>query len=616
MIYSRYHALLAHLLSLIPTLPSILQPVVLAKFPPKREAEIAHVTYLRNVLRLIEYCPAVADRVLGAVIERAITMDVEIQIEWDDLEDSDDDGSDLGFGGEEDDEDDPDPFDRPLSDEPEEPDLEDDDDASALDDSSEEDDPLDEVDVFSDLDEDETARMMRHRDIRNSMRKLDVILFALFEHFSRMNRVLDQPTPLPPPSVSSSPTSSHKQSRTSSTYGGDFPFPLTASAALNGISTPSSSSSSTTSPYISSTPLSTSSGTSSGTMSPLTAFELEAARQRRHAQFTSLLAIFDRVVLRTFKSRYTQFLLFWFSSLDPLFTDEFQGLLLDKALFSRDTPDVTRIAAASYIASYVSRATWVDQQSVRTVVTLLCRYLERQMEIARSRPEILAGVGGIRGQGGFGVFFAVAQAVFLIFCFRWKDLIDEEDGIDGVMDGDLEGTAGRRGWVPGLDVLEQVVSSPFNPLKVHFWSIVSDHPSSLLTIELASSGLLTRSRQAVRPRGQGYLLPLPLPHHRAEQPFRSLPCPSPRGLPPLDHLLHRLEPSGIPARLPTGTQRPCQAGAHHHGLRGEHLGQPRVGVLVEWDDDPVRVIVGSRRPAEERRSRPRLFLPVRPIPAA
>jgi hypothetical protein len=76
LVYTRIHTLLAHLLNLIPTLPSIVQPILIHNFPHKREPKIHHVTYIRNALRVLDYCPALGDKVLSSVVDRAIQIDV------------------------------------------------------------------------------------------------------------------------------------------------------------------------------------------------------------------------------------------------------------------------------------------------------------------------------------------------------------------------------------------------------------------------------------------------------------------------------------------------------------------------------------------------------------
>ena len=77
-VYDRLHFLLQHLLSLVPTLPSTLQPLLVRFFPHKRQSQAAQVTYIRNLLRITEYCPELSDRILATIIDRAIQIDVRI----------------------------------------------------------------------------------------------------------------------------------------------------------------------------------------------------------------------------------------------------------------------------------------------------------------------------------------------------------------------------------------------------------------------------------------------------------------------------------------------------------------------------------------------------------
>ena len=190
--------------------------------------------------------------------------------------------------------------------------------------------------------------------------------------------------------------------------------------------------------------------------------DLEKAARR--SQFHALLSIFDRAIIRTFKSRYTQFLIFWYTSLDPEFSDLFQGMLVEKALLDESLPMVTRIAASSYISSFVSRATFVDKESTRNVVSVFCDFLSSRMDAF----DHTLRVGGELTGTCCRMFYAVCQAVFLIFCFRWRDLI--EDQVEDV-DELVELHAGRpaRKWLPKLYVLERAVSSLLNPLKVKRW---------------------------------------------------------------------------------------------------------------------------------------------------
>ena len=75
-VYERVHYLLRHLLSLIPTLPSTLQPLLVRHFPHKRQLQVAQTTYIRNLLYVSGYCPELSDKILATIVDRAIQIDV------------------------------------------------------------------------------------------------------------------------------------------------------------------------------------------------------------------------------------------------------------------------------------------------------------------------------------------------------------------------------------------------------------------------------------------------------------------------------------------------------------------------------------------------------------
>ncbi|EJF62363.1 RNA polymerase I-specific transcription initiation factor RRN3 [Dichomitus squalens LYAD-421 SS1] len=406
-VYDRIHYLLRHLISLVPTCPSTLQPLLARNFPHKRQNQIAQVTYIRNLLRVTEYCPEIADRILALVIDRAIQVDVEIQVELEELEEAlESQGQPEVF--------DLDPFDTVLGQEGDESDSEgeeSDDDGDNLSDLSSDagGDPDD------DSDQEDVATDFTH--IQGMVNKLDCILKVIFDHFNQTYASSD-PVLLPPPG------------------------------------TPSSRSASPS--------MSTSTIEISRSLSPMT---VEEGKALRRAQFHTLLAIFDRTILRTFKSRYTQFVVFWYSSLDPEFADLFQGMLVSKALLEEDQPPVTRAAAASYIASFVSRAQFVDREGARRVIQVLCNFLRARLDVfdamAAAVRQGLVGTSTMN-VAQHSVFYAVAQAVFLIFCFRWRDLLEDQEEVDEF--APQQGPPKK--WMPELDVMQRVVTSELNPLKV------------------------------------------------------------------------------------------------------------------------------------------------------
>ncbi|KDQ64421.1 hypothetical protein JAAARDRAFT_28051 [Jaapia argillacea MUCL 33604] len=409
LVYDRLHYLLRHLMSLIPTLPSTLQPLLANNFPHKRQSQVAQVTYIRNLLRVMEYCPELSDRILAMIIDRALQIDVEIQVELDELEDAEpsQEPGDLF---------ELDPFDTLVGQE-----------GSQSESDGEEDDS--EGDNFSDIsseaeggaeDEDVAEIRLDANHIQDMVNKLDAILKLIFDHFDH-------------PSISP-PNKSPDSSKSSSSSRLDSPV-LPLDSPLEPPRPPSPQS-------------------------------MERAKAIQRSQFHTLLAIFDRSIIRTFKSRYTQFLIFWYSSLDPEFSDLFQGMLVSKALLEDDQPVVTRAAAASYIASFVSRALFVDREGARRVVAVLCNFLKNHLDIFDTA-SLQTGASSPQAQSmaHHSIFYAVAQAVFLIFCFRWRDLLDDppEEDVDEL--SGVRAVGSTKKWISELNIMQRVVISPLNPLR-------------------------------------------------------------------------------------------------------------------------------------------------------
>jgi len=195
------------------------------------------------------------------------------------------------------------------------------------------------------------------------------------------------------------------------------------------------------------------------TSPPSTLLQVDSHEQQL-AQFHSLLAIFSRTILCTFKSRYTQFLLFWFTSRDSTFADLFLGELVAHALLEPSEPEIARAAAASYVASFVSRAKFIGPEEARGAVRVLCRFLEHDLDAYEACDGDAAPLS---------VFYAIAQAVFLIFCFRWRDLVegDENDDAEGGRDRGQDALEGplKKTWMAELSIVRRIVACPLQPLK-------------------------------------------------------------------------------------------------------------------------------------------------------
>ena len=267
---------------------------------------------------------------------------------------------------------------------------------------------------------------------------------------------------------------------------------------------------------------------------------------RRYQLYQTLLGIFTRTILTTFKSRHVQFVLFWFASLDHEFADMFLGTLLSKSLYavpaagtseSGESAIILRIAAASYVASYVARARYIDASTTRMVVVNLCTYMDACLESFAAQG-LHAPPPGAREHA---VFYAVTQAVFYIFCFRWRDLRDGavSDAPSFALDEDhapslaatypntgsfelspqlmpvlhasslssvssTHSMTGERGWAPGLAVVQRAITSPLNPLRycnanvVQQFAYVAQYTDFLYCYSVLEANAQRRPSQAAR----------------------------------------------------------------------------------------------------------------------
>jgi RNA polymerase I-specific transcription initiation factor RRN3 len=195
------------------------------------------------------------------------------------------------------------------------------------------------------------------------------------------------------------------------------------------------------------------------------------------AHFQTLLNLFSRQILPTSSTQHIPFLLFLTSSFSPAHTDLFLGLLVSQALYATSTTAPTlnsqpisigqRVAATVYIGSVVCRARFVTDDQARQVITYLLAWIEGKLHQTRTT----------RQTDELPLFYAVCQAVMLIFCFRWRAFTGtnpEHEGVLGEMeletegesveDGEAGGSGGDGKWMRDLDVLQRAITSELNPL--------------------------------------------------------------------------------------------------------------------------------------------------------
>lgn len=181
--------------------------------------------------------------------------------------------------------------------------------------------------------------------------------------------------------------------------------------------------------------------------------------------FDNMLTEFVNIVLPTYSSRHTQFLIFHFSQMSEDLTDRFAGVLLDIA-FGNQNSMVTRQNAAAYLASFAARGKKVPAESVRTICTVLLKHIDsyRYRHQATARPDLRR----------FTPYYALFQGLLYIFCFRWRDLVTEAP--DDVNPEDPISYLGRElVWMEELyPLLRANIWSDFNPLRVCHPTIVQE----------------------------------------------------------------------------------------------------------------------------------------------
>lgn len=174
--------------------------------------------------------------------------------------------------------------------------------------------------------------------------------------------------------------------------------------------------------------------------------------------FEGLLSQFASIILPTYRSRHTQFLLFHFCQTSPDLMERFAGCCSHLA-FDHGRPHILRIAAAAYLASFIARGAHISEAIVRDVFDLLCHHLER----LRMDHEPNCKGPDLRR---YGTYYAISQALLYTFCFRWRDLIVTSDGLPP-KDIDILYHEGDFTWHNSVqDILRRNIFSKLNPLKI------------------------------------------------------------------------------------------------------------------------------------------------------
>lgn len=162
--------------------------------------------------------------------------------------------------------------------------------------------------------------------------------------------------------------------------------------------------------------------------------------------FGVLLKAFDRLILRTHKSKFTQFILFFIGRVHPLYNEKFLAYLSQK-LYDEQETLVARQTCAAYLGSYVGRVKDLSILVLKEVLKVLSVWAGKYLDQFTENSHVLAP-----DATRHALFYAVVQSICYIFCFKHHILFEFMDHVS-------------RDFVRGL-TLDRIVHSPLNPLKL------------------------------------------------------------------------------------------------------------------------------------------------------
>eukprot|EP00033_Pygsuia_biforma_P000528 GCRY01000619.1.p1 GENE.GCRY01000619.1~~GCRY01000619.1.p1 ORF type:complete len:687 (+),score=131.40 GCRY01000619.1:234-2294(+) len=163
-----------------------------------------------------------------------------------------------------------------------------------------------------------------------------------------------------------------------------------------------------------------------------------------------ILSIFDKSILSTYQSKYVQFTIFYVCSLREDFSEYFLGYLTYKILNPQE-PSLKRQACLSYLASFVSRSSFIPSQCLVSTVSVLVEYVHNYLDTNEMETSFF-------DVPSHPLFYTACQALFYIFCFKHTYILDLDNGLSFLQQ-----------WR-----LDRILLSRFNPIKACVPNIVRE----------------------------------------------------------------------------------------------------------------------------------------------
>lgn len=228
--------------------------------------------------------------------------------------------------------------------------------------------------------------------------------------------------------------------------------------------------------------------------------------------FNTILSCFVQYVLPTNRPKVAQFLLFRACAICTKFAEAFLECMLEKA---RDeaSPTSVRVAACSYIASFLARSKAVTPKTVenyiREMLQLSGKYSASFIESIKatnvsndsketsktcksSSPLTVSFQETIVDPTAHPLFYSAVQSSMYALCYAYREAAKtnvngHNSGEEGD-DNDKNGTKISGKWLESLGFI-RVLSSPLNPLRVCDSAIVEEFRKYWVTVTGSDSSL-------------------------------------------------------------------------------------------------------------------------------
>jgi len=174
-------------------------------------------------------------------------------------------------------------------------------------------------------------------------------------------------------------------------------------------------------------------------------FENKHVEAAEHDKFfEAVLVTFQATVFTTFRSKYSQFLIFYGCSYRSNYSSQLLQSLFRTAV-AKDQPDTQRHSAVSYLGSFVARSKHLKLSIVEAALQMMKSWILEYMD--KECPDAQGP-----DPNHHSLFYSLVQSLFYVLCFRLPQLMGAENGKFDTLKFDMR--------------LDDIVRCALNPLKV------------------------------------------------------------------------------------------------------------------------------------------------------